>query len=187
MQSSCSSSYAHLEGKTVRTIPMYNLIGSKKTEVATGNSLSLLVLIILECRFWKYGIYKNNIDDQPTSTFQDIYETIIIKKFTESTTCMLNMGSLHPYRRNSQNAIILVKLWCSVTLFQQSFWAFCCVRHYSTRFVFPGHTLVPRKCITELTFLKYSIFWSTVCFLVPPFLGFPFPGNWNKYRETKFH
>lgn len=147
-------------------------------------SVLSLLLFILKCRFWKYGVYRNNINDQATSTFGGTYETMftIIKKSTESTThCVLNMGSLHPCRRNNWKAIILIKLWCSVTIFHQAFWASCCVRHYSTRDCFPGYTLAPGKCITVLTFLKYSIFCPTTCFLVPPFPGFPFPRNWNKY------
>jgi len=53
-------------------------------------------------------MYINNTNDQPTSTFGAVYETmfVIIRKSTQTPAyCVLNMGNFHSYRRNRQNAI----------------------------------------------------------------------------------
>lgn len=67
-------------------------------------SVSSFMLILLKCKFQKYGLYKPSISDKATSAFGSIYV-----ESTESTT-HVKYGKSLIYRRNSQNAIILVKL-----------------------------------------------------------------------------
>lgn len=62
------------------------------------------MLILLKDKFQKYGMYKPGINDRATSAFGGIYV-----ESTESTT-PVKYEELPIYRRNSQNAIILVKL-----------------------------------------------------------------------------
>lgn len=69
----------------------------------------------------------------PMSTFGDVCESMfIIIKSTESTThCVLTMGSLHPYRTNSQDETTLEKnvVTCHTPSALLSFMSFKILQH----------------------------------------------------------
>lgn len=111
---------------------------------------------------------------------------IINKVSTDSTThCLLTKGKSLSFRKNSQNATILVKLWCSHNPSAALLGFTSCemLQHYV---LLLRSYICPRRVHHRASISEISHLLSNSVFLVPQPPGFPFPKTWKKNNKIQW-